>query len=154
MSISGGISSRGGHHFDFTYSFWGSLSIGLSAKNTFQWVSLLKLYCDFSNWAALEVCGLVGMNLFERPSIFMPPKKQICFWWDHEMPGNTETTVPNRKTTACVKHDYVSEDKLSTEQEVRLHSSRISVQKDKCGHRLNRFDYTEYSGQRFWRGTP
>ena len=49
----------------------------------------------------------------------------------------SETAVQNPKTTACAKHDYVSEDKTPTGKEVRLHNSMISAQRSECAHRVN-----------------
>ena len=72
-------SSRGGRHFDLTYSFGGSLSMGLPATNTFKWASLLELSCDFSNSAALEVNSLVGMNVLETPRVSFATKGTDLF---------------------------------------------------------------------------
>ena len=79
LSTSCGISSRGGRHFDLTYSFGGSLSMGLPATNTFKWASLLELSCDFSNSAALEVNSLVGMNVLETPRVSFATKGTDLF---------------------------------------------------------------------------
>ena len=61
------------------YSFGGSLSIGLSAKNTFRWAYFLKLYYAFSISVVVEVCGLVGMSLLERPSVSFATKGTDMF---------------------------------------------------------------------------
>ena len=72
------------------YSFGGSLSIGLSAKNTFRWAYFLKLYYAFSISVVVEVCGLVGMSLLERPSVSFATKGTDMFLvrsWNARLSG-------------------------------------------------------------------
>ena len=54
--------------------------MGLSAGNPFKWASPLKLSWEFSNSAALEVNGLVGMNLHERPRNYFAAKGTDLFF--------------------------------------------------------------------------